>query len=198
MAAPGTIRGPVRAFGAGLAATALVATSTMTAAATPDATEPTPAPSIGEQLAQLGDKAIANRWFVELDGTTPDQLVGNAKKQGIDVTISKTFSRTWNGASVNVDDAKIGTVIPWDGTYQGNKGNDKTRRVSDGDYVLEIRILKAMGDPSNPDHWESWVSTRSRSPTVKAPTAALKLAPAPTTATPTRAPETTRARTDLA
>lgn len=159
MAAPGTIRGPVRAFGAGLAATALVATSTMTAAATPDATEPTPAPSISEQLAQLGDKAIADRWFVELDGTTPDQLVGNAKKQGVDVTVSKTFSRTWNGASVNVDDAKIGTVIPWDGTYQGNKGNDKTRRVSDGDYVLEIRILKAMGDPSNPDHWESWDST---------------------------------------
>lgn len=45
--------------------------------------------------------------------------------------------------------------ISWDGTYQGNSGsNGKTRRVADGDYVLEIRALKALGDPTNPDHWE--------------------------------------------
>ena len=33
------------------------------------------------------------------------------------------------------------------------------RRVSDGDYVLEVRVLKALGDPNNVDHWEIWDST---------------------------------------
>ena len=46
-------------------------------------------------------------------------------------------------------------VLAWDGTYQGNNGNDKLRRVADGDYVLEVRVLKALGDPGNPDHWET-------------------------------------------
>lgn len=49
-------------------------------------------------------------------------------------------------------------VLAWDGTYQGNRGNDKTRKVGDGDYVLEFRVLKALGDPSNPAHWETWDS----------------------------------------
>ncbi len=54
---------------------------------------------------------------------------------------------------------KSATMLPWDGTYQGNNGkNGKVRRVADGDYVLEIRVLKALGDPSNPEHWEQWVS----------------------------------------
>ncbi|MCC2592090.1 Fn3-like domain-containing protein [Tessaracoccus sp. OS52] len=59
-----------------------------------------------------------------------------------------------------IDEGRLAGVatIPWDGTYQGNNGNDKYRRVSDGDYVLEVRVLKALGDPSNPDHWEIWNS----------------------------------------
>ncbi len=47
-------------------------------------------------------------------------------------------------------------TLAWDGSYQGNKGNSKLRRVDNGDYVLELRVLKALGDPSNPDHWEIW------------------------------------------
>lgn len=51
-------------------------------------------------------------------------------------------------------------TLAWDGTYQGNAGrNGKVRRVADGDYILEVRILKALGDPNNPDHWESWDSS---------------------------------------
>ena len=48
------------------------------------------------------------------------------------------------------------TTLRWDGTYQGNRGNDKTRKVGDGDYLLEVRVLKALGDPNNPEHWETW------------------------------------------
>ncbi|MFB9731423.1 S8 family serine peptidase [Ornithinimicrobium kibberense] len=51
-------------------------------------------------------------------------------------------------------------ILAWDGTHQGNngKGNDKARKVADGDYVLEIEVLRALGDPSNPDHVETWTS----------------------------------------
>ncbi|GAA4891572.1 hypothetical protein GCM10025789_05610 [Tessaracoccus lubricantis] len=50
-------------------------------------------------------------------------------------------------------------TIAWDGTYQGNQsGNGKLRTVADGSYVLQVRVLKALGDPSNPDHWETWDS----------------------------------------
>jgi subtilisin family serine protease len=43
----------------------------------------------------------------------------------------------------------------WDGTtVNGNKVNT----VPDGDYVVVISVLKALGDDNNPDHWESWTS----------------------------------------
>ncbi len=53
----------------------------------------------------------------------------------------------------------------WDGTRihsngSNGKGNTKdlTKLVPDGDYVIEIRVLKANGDAANPAHWESWTS----------------------------------------
>ena len=47
-------------------------------------------------------------------------------------------------------------TLACDGTFQGNRGqgNDKVRRAAAGDYVLELRVLKALGDKNNPDHWE--------------------------------------------
>ncbi|WP_296138029.1 S8 family serine peptidase [uncultured Tessaracoccus sp.] len=51
-------------------------------------------------------------------------------------------------------------ALPWNGTYQGNNGkNGKLRTVADGSYVLELRVLKALGDEANPAHWETWDST---------------------------------------
>jgi minor extracellular serine protease Vpr len=29
---------------------------------------------------------------------------------------------------------------------------------TNGDYIIEVRVLKALGDAGNPDHWESWTS----------------------------------------
>ncbi|MEP5569014.1 MAG: S8 family serine peptidase [Halioglobus sp.] len=55
--------------------------------------------------------------------------------------------------------------IPWDGSRMHSngakgKGNDKQKRkfLPNGNYVMEIRALKANGDRSNPEHWESWTS----------------------------------------
>ena len=53
----------------------------------------------------------------------------------------------------------------WDGSRihsngSNGNGNDKnmTKPVPDGQYVVEVRVLKANGNASNPAHWESWTS----------------------------------------
>lgn len=53
----------------------------------------------------------------------------------------------------------------WDGTRihsnmtngRGNT-NELFKTVPNGNYVLEVRVLKALGNPNNPAHWESWTS----------------------------------------
>jgi hypothetical protein len=45
--------------------------------------------------------------------------------------------------------------FPFDGTtFAGNK----TYTVPDGTYYAKISVLKALGDSSNPAHWETWTS----------------------------------------
>ncbi|QRN78976.1 MAG: hypothetical protein JK586_11305, partial [Nocardiopsis sp. BM-2018] len=44
----------------------------------------------------------------------------------------------------------------WDGTVVDSR--DRVKAVRDGDYRLQARALKALGDPANPDHWETWTS----------------------------------------
>jgi subtilisin family serine protease len=46
-------------------------------------------------------------------------------------------------------------AFPWDGSTLAGK---KTYTVPNGNYVLKVSILKALGDSSNPAHWETWVS----------------------------------------
>ena len=48
------------------------------------------------------------------------------------------------------------SVYSWDGTYALK--NDKTKSVKNGDYVLEFNVLKPLGDPENPEHWETFTS----------------------------------------
>src|SRR5690554_5292415 len=48
-------------------------------------------------------------------------------------------------------------LIPWNGRVpKGNSGKD--RLVPSGDYTFELRVLRATGDASNPDHWDTWTS----------------------------------------
>jgi minor extracellular serine protease Vpr len=50
-------------------------------------------------------------------------------------------------------------AFPWDGSVE--QGGD-TVQLPGGRYVVEIKVLKALGDPDNPAHWESWVSPEIR------------------------------------
>lgn len=63
------------------------------------------------------------------------------------------------GTIVNVPDqgrSETTDIFAWDGSYALK--NEKAKTVKDGTYVLEIRVLKALGDSANPAHWESWQS----------------------------------------
>jgi len=52
----------------------------------------------------------------------------------------------------------------WDGSryhsemVRGKGSNELFKVVPDGDYVLEVRALKALGNPRNSAHWETWTS----------------------------------------
>jgi minor extracellular serine protease Vpr len=47
----------------------------------------------------------------------------------------------------------------WDGTRIHSNGNKpKFKDVPDGQYVVVVKGLKALGDTNNPAHWETWTS----------------------------------------
>lgn len=47
----------------------------------------------------------------------------------------------------------------WDGTrIHSNGGKGKVKEVPNGSYVLELKVLKALGDRNNPAHWDTWTS----------------------------------------
>lgn len=52
-------------------------------------------------------------------------------------------------------------AFAWDGMriHDQGKGTPNHRKVvPDGQYVVKISVLKALGDENNPAHWESWTS----------------------------------------
>ena len=52
-------------------------------------------------------------------------------------------------------------AFSWDGTRSHDNGKgtlDHRKFVPDGQYRVNVRALKALGDPGNPDHWQIWTS----------------------------------------
>ena len=47
-------------------------------------------------------------------------------------------------------------AFAWDGTTFAGQG--QTFTVPDGEYVVTISVLKALGDAHNPAHTETWES----------------------------------------
>ncbi len=45
----------------------------------------------------------------------------------------------------------------WDGNRMSENGKT-VKELPDGKYYLELEVLKAGGDPGNPNHWETWNS----------------------------------------
>jgi minor extracellular serine protease Vpr len=57
-------------------------------------------------------------------------------------TAETIFAYTWDG--------RIDTVLP--------NGKAARQAAPDGNYKLQLRVLKALGDASNAAHWETWTS----------------------------------------
>ena len=51
-------------------------------------------------------------------------------------------------------------AFTWDGvTFRGRTGNPvAVREAPNGNYVVKVSVLKALGDETNPAHWETWTS----------------------------------------
>jgi subtilisin family serine protease len=51
-------------------------------------------------------------------------------------------------------------AFTWDGTTFTGKGKNPNqwRTVPNGQYIVKVSVLKALGDESNPAHWETWTS----------------------------------------
>jgi len=47
------------------------------------------------------------------------------------------------------------SVFFWDGT---TTAGNKTYKLPDGQYIVKLSLLKALGDKTNPAHWETWTS----------------------------------------
>lgn len=78
--------------------------------------------------------------------------------------IDAITGRNWHRA---VDDQYLGRnssatgffAFAWDGTTI--RGGDVVT-VPNGRYIVQLSVLKALGDPNNLDHWETWTSPEVR------------------------------------
>jgi hypothetical protein len=49
-------------------------------------------------------------------------------------------------------------TFAWDGTRGQNNGNNKTKTLPNGTYMLKLSVLKPLGDASNPADWETFTT----------------------------------------
>ncbi len=76
-----------------------------------------------------------------------------------------TSGRTWH--KISLDDYMTRNSTPggffafaWDGTTFRGKGTQPNQwlTVPNGNYVVTVKVLKALGNEANPAHWETWTS----------------------------------------
>ena len=73
-----------------------------------------------------------------------------------DATTGRAWHRAYEEQYLARNSTSTGFfAYAWDGTTVGGK---KTYTVPDGQYVIELSVLKALGDADNPAHWETWTS----------------------------------------
>jgi hypothetical protein len=73
----------------------------------------------------------------------------------------KSWHRAYNEDYMPRNSSTTGFfAFPWDGytfTGKGKNGSQWTM-VPNGQYMMRLSVLKALGDESNPAHWETWTS----------------------------------------
>jgi minor extracellular serine protease Vpr len=87
---------------------------------------------------------------IDLYDAATDALVGEA--------LTDEFRERNSRNTGTTNDSQNDVYMPFalDGTVKKNKNRRTT--VADGTYYVKLSVLKALGDPSNPAHTETWTS----------------------------------------
>ncbi len=84
--------------------------------------------------------------------------VSNLKMEVIDVATGRSLNFADDEDFVGRNSAPTSFfAFAWDGTTMKRPGG-KLRTVPNGTYRIELSVLKALGDPRNPAHFERWSS----------------------------------------
>ena len=131
----------------------------------------TPTASGFPWLAQLVGSSYANRpsgaTYTLLGNDIPfflthlDHQSRRVRFEAFDAVTGKAWHRVSDDEYVPRNSTPTGFfAFAWDGTtFQGKGKNDNQwHTVPNGRYVVKLSVLKALGDDSNPAHWETWTS----------------------------------------
>jgi hypothetical protein len=137
-----------------------------------------------QEMVSLAPTAYGFPWLAYLDGGFYNQVLDPADwtftMEGSDVAYFLVhFDHHPQIFNMEVFDAKSGKskfwayqdeylprnsgatsffAFSWDGTTTPGKEGKRVFEMPDGDYVVKLSVLKALGDKTNPDHWETWTS----------------------------------------
>jgi minor extracellular serine protease Vpr len=115
-------------------------------------------------LAFLGDRNWDDASTFTMEGVSIPTMVWQAQLQARNVKLLvEDAAGNVLGRAYDIDyfarnsSNGVAFELPWDGTYQpGLTGSPARVTAPDGQYRLELRALKPLGDPSNPADTESF------------------------------------------
>jgi hypothetical protein len=90
-----------------------------------------------------------------------DHLSRRIRLEAFDAVTGKAWHRVSDDEYVTRNSTPGGFfAFTWDGTTFTGKGKNTNqwRTVPNGQYVVKVSVLKALGDENNPAHWETWTS----------------------------------------
>ena len=119
-------------------------------------------PLLGRGVNGALQIAAAGATFTMTDGDVPyflfhlDHQARRLRLEVADAISGKSWFRALDLEYVGRNSTATSFfAIPWDGTTTSGK---KSYVVPDGRCVVTLSVLKALGDPDNPAHWETWTS----------------------------------------
>lgn len=90
-----------------------------------------------------------------------DQPSRRIRIEAFDAVTGKSWNRVSEEEYVTSNNTPDGAFMyTWDGNTFSGKGKNGSQwtAVPNGEYFVKISVLKALGDASNPAHWETWTS----------------------------------------
>jgi minor extracellular serine protease Vpr len=125
---------------------------------------PTPAgyPWLAKTVGTTFANQPAGATFTFVGTDVPNILLHldhQARRLRFDV-IDAITGRAWHRAVDDQYDPRNSSAtgfftVPWDGVTVAGK---RQYTVPNGQYVIVVSVLKALGDDTNPAHWETWTS----------------------------------------